>query len=73
MFLKNLFSSGCAGSLLLLGLYPVTESRGYSPVVVHGLILEVASLAVELGFQSKGSVVVVQGLRCPRACGIFLD
>jgi len=58
LLLKNLFSSGCAGSLLLLGLYPVTASGGYSPAVVHGLILAVASL-VELGFQSKGSVVVV--------------
>ena len=34
---------------------------GYSPVAVHGLLIEVASLAVE------------QGLSCSAACEIFLD
>ena len=37
----------------------------------HGLLIEVASLAVELGVQ--GSVVVVRGLSGPTACGIFPD
>ena len=35
-------------------------STGASPVVAHGL-------------QREGSVVVVLGLSCPAACGIFLD
>ena len=34
---------------------------GYSPVAVHGLLIEVASLVVE------------QGLSCSAACEIFLD
>ena len=66
-----------AGSLLL---------RGYSLVVVHKLLIAVASLVQVTGFrylglvvvfpglQSTGSVVVAQGLiSCPVACGIFLD
>ena len=34
---------------------------GYSPVAVHGLLIEVASLVVE------------QGLSCSATCEIFLD
>ena len=32
-----------------------------------------ASLVVARGLQSAGSVVVVHGLSCSMACGIFLD
>jgi len=48
-------------------------SRGYSPVVVHGLPLVAASLVAEHGLQSVGSVVVAHGLCCSMADGIFPD
>ena len=54
----------CAESSLLL----VVESRGYSRVAVHGLLITVASPVVE-----HGSVAVVPGLRCSTVCGIFPD
>ena len=54
----------CAESSLLL----VVESRGYSRVAVHGLLITVASPVVE-----HGSVVVVHGLSCSTVCGIFPD
>ena len=53
-------------------------------VEVHGLLTAVASLAVDYRLQahrlsgggsrapSAGSVVVVQGPGCPKACGFFL-
>ena len=44
------------------------ESRGYSRVAVHGLLITVASPVVE-----HGSVAVVPGLRCSTVCGIFPD
>ena len=46
-FLRSiyLFIFGCAGSSLLCGLFPlVAASRNYSPLVVHGLLVAVASL-----------------------------
>ena len=39
--------------------------------VVHGLLIAVASLVAEHGL--VGSVVVVHGLSCSVACGIFLE
>ena len=51
----------------------VVASGGYSLVVVHGLLKAVASLAAEHRHYGMGSVVVVHGLSCSEACGIFLD
>ena len=49
-------------------------SRGYSPVAVHGLLIEVASLAEEAwALGARASVVAAQGLSCSEARGIFLD
>ena len=42
--LKCLFIYGCAGSLLLLGLWLVSEGRGSPLAVVRGLLVAVASL-----------------------------
>ena len=63
------------------GLSPVAESRGYSRVVVHRLLITGASLVEEHGLsvcrlqplKQGGSVVGARGLRCSKACGIFLD
>ena len=54
----------------------VAWSRGYPPVVMHGLLIAVASLAVGSvvaapGLWSTGSVVVAHRLSCPAAYGIF--
>ena len=43
-----------------------------SLVVVHGLLIVVASLVVERRLWAF-SVVVAQGLSCPKACGVFPD
>ena len=54
--------------------FPLVAARGgYSPVVACGFLTSVASLVGEHRLQGTGSVVVVQGLSCPEACGIFLD
>ena len=42
-------------------------------VAVCGLLIAVASLVVARGLSGVGSVVVVHGLSCSAACGIFLD
>ena len=48
IFLINSFISGCAGSSLLrTGCSLVAESRGYSLVLVGGLLIALASLVVE--------------------------
>ena len=65
-----LFSFGCAGSPLLRGFLPSCSERGYSLVVLFRLLVAVTSLAVA---PSAGSIVVVHGLSCSTACGIFLD
>ena len=53
----------CAGSLLLHGFPLVVASRGYSPVTVHGLLIEVASLVVEQGLKgARASVVASPGI-----------
>ena len=56
-----------------MGFSLVAASGGYSPVVVCGFLISVASLVIEHRLQGTGSVVVVQGLSCYEACGIFLD
>ena len=49
------------------------ENRDFSLAGVHGLLISVASLAVELGLYSTGSVVEAHGLSCSEVCGIFSD
>ena len=56
------------------------EGGGYSPVALHGLLLQRllllwarASGVLASGFQHTGSVVAVHGLSCSTACGIFPD
>ena len=46
-FLKVLFSFGCAGSLLLPGLFSRCHDGGYSLFAVHGFLSEVAPLVAE--------------------------
>ena len=50
-------------------------TRGLSLVAVCWLLISVASLVVEPGLQAErvGSGVVVPGLSCPTAHGIFPD
>ena len=74
-------------SLAELGLRCCTRAfsscskQGLLFIAVHGLLISVASLVVEHGLQMcglqqlwhAGSVVVVHGLSCSAACGIFLD
>ena len=55
------------------GLSLVAASGGYSPVSVHGLLIEVASLLQGTGSRHTGSVVVAHWLSCPAAYGIFPD
>ena len=68
-----------------MGFSLAVVSRGHSPGAVHGLLIAVVSLAVERSLQgmwasvaavpghwSSGSVVV-HGLSCHMACGIFPD
>ena len=74
---KNNFIFGCAGSSLLCRLSLVAVNRGCSLVLVHWLLIAVASLVAEhklygtwasivatSGPQSTGSIVVVHGLSC---------
>ena len=51
----------------------LATNRANSPLVVHRLLFEVASLVAEHGLQSTGSIVVVGGLSRSVACGIFPD
>ena len=45
---------------------------GFSPVVVRGLLIAVASFVVEDGLEgARVSVVAACGLSYPAACGIF--
>ena len=52
--------------------FPSCGEQGLTFVVVHGLLIAVASLGAEQGFQSMDSAVVVHGLTCSMALGIFL-
>ena len=67
IFKKN-FNFGYTGSLLLL----VVSGDCYL-VVVHRLLIAVASLGAEHRLQNVGSTVLVLGLSCSVAGGIFLD
>ena len=49
-FLKNICLWLCWIFITAIGFSVVTASRGYSLVVVHGLLIEVASFVVERGF-----------------------
>ena len=59
----------------------VSECRDSSLVVVHGLLIAVASFVAEHvgsvaeapGFKSICSIVVARGLCCSTVCGIFLN
>ena len=53
----------------MCGLSLVAVSGGFSLAVVHGLLIEVASLVTEHG----ASIFVAQSLSCFMTCGIFLD
>ena len=56
-----------------MGFSLVVESRGYSLVLVHRLLIVVVTL-VEHGFQGmSASVVVAHRLSYSEACGIFPD
>ena len=50
-------------------------SSSYSLVVVHRLLIDVASLVAEhkLWNMLRASIVVVHGLSCPEPHGIFSD
>lgn len=58
------------------------EWGGHSLVVVRGRLIAVATLVAEhelgcVGFsscgQGAGSLIVAHELRCPIACGVFID
>ena len=55
-----------------IGLFSRWGKQGLFFVAMHGLLAVVASL-VAPGLQSAGSVVVVIGLSCSAAYGIFSD
>ena len=62
------------GFVAACGLSLVAESGGYSLVVVLWLLIAVAPLVMEHRLSGVWvSVVVVCGLSCFAACGIFLD
>ena len=52
----------CAGSLLLHGLSLVAVSEDYSLIVVHRLLIAVASLIAKQTLRAWASVVVTHGL-----------
>ena len=54
------------------GLSPVAASRALL-FAMHELLIAVASFVAEHGLWSTGSVVVVHGLSCSLASGIFPD
>ena len=45
--------------------------RGYSILVVCGLLIAVAPLVAELGLEAWASEVALFGLSCSVACGVF--
>ena len=53
-------------------IFTCAGSAGVSLVVVQWLLIVVASLLAAPRLWSTGSVVVMHGLSCPVACGIFL-
>ena len=71
---KNIYFGLCWVFITTCGLSLVVASWDYSLIVVYGLIIVVASLVVEHRLKgTQVSVVVVHGLDCPMACGIFPD
>ena len=48
----------------------MVTNGGYTRVLVHGLLMAVASLVAE---KAQASVAAAHGLSCPMACGIFLN
>ena len=85
IFLKNKFIYFVYLFLAALGLrccvwaFSSCGGRGLLFVVVHGLLVVVASLAAEHRLRARGlqqlwraaSVVVAHGFSCSTACGIF--
>ena len=70
----HVFICGCAESSLMCGLSLAAASRGHSLVVMHGLLIEVASFVAEHGLQgTRASAVVAHRLSCSTAYGIFPD
>ena len=67
LFLAVLGLRCCVGFSL------VVASGGCSVVTASRLPVVVASLVVAHGLRGTGSGVVVHGLSCPMACGIFLN
>ena len=55
------------------GSFPIVASGGYSPAVVHGPLIGVASLVVEHSLQCTGSTFAAHELSCSAACGAFPD
>lgn len=53
-------------------LFLVVTSKGYTVVVMCGLLIAEASLVAEDRLSNLASVVMVHWLSCPRASGIFL-
>ena len=54
-------------------LFLLAACEDYSLVVVHGLLVVVASLVTKHGWNSTDSVVEMHQLSCPKVCGIFPD
>ena len=80
LFFQKIFMCDCAGSSLLGRLFSSCSERGLLFVAVHRLLIALASLVAELNSggwtqqsQFPGSVVVVHGLSCSMAFGIFPD
>ena len=86
LFLKILFNSGCAGSLLLRSLFSSCGKQGLlsscsAQASRHGGFFHCRAQAlghaglssVLRGVWSTGSIVVAHGLSCSVACEIFLD
>ena len=61
----------CCASFSLVSL--VAAAGDYSLVVVHRLLITVASLFLEHGLLGTGSVVMAHEISCSAACGIFPD
>ena len=59
--------------LCCVGISLVAASRYCSPAAAHRLLTVAASPAAEHRLESTGSIVVVLGLSCSTACGIFLN
>ena len=63
----------CWSFLAACRLSLVAVSRGYSPVVVHGLLIAVVSFVASTGSWHVGSVPAAHRLSCFKAYGIVPD